>query len=117
MSKRKKDVSRKERMPKTKSDKMLPKSLPASVCAQYVRCGKTGCRCSRGELHGPYHYCFWREGGRLRKAYIKKADVEQVRNDCHELKNYLQENEKAKREWRGLQALIRLVEEIGASKD
>jgi Family of unknown function (DUF6788) len=112
MSKRKKDVSQKELMPENKSDKMLPKNLPASVCAQYVRCGKRGCRCGRGELHGPYHYCFWREGGRLRKAYIKKADVEQVRNTCMKLKNYMQQNEKARQQWRGLQALTRLVEGI-----
>lgn len=116
MNRRKKDVSQKQLMPENKSGKMLPKNLPASVCAQYVRCGKSGCRCERGELHGPYHYCFWREGGRLRKAYIKKADVEQVRNDCMKLKNYLQQDEKARRQWRGLQALTRLVEGILAPR-
>lgn len=44
-----------------------------AVCAQFVRCGKTGCKCSRGELHGPYYYRFTREDGRLRKIYVPKS--------------------------------------------
>jgi hypothetical protein len=44
------------------------KRLPAAVCTQYVRCGKSGCKCARGLLHGPYFYCFWREGGKLQKV-------------------------------------------------
>ena len=46
----------------------LPKILRGSVHAQWVTCGKPGCRCSRGHLHGPYLYLFWRERGRLRKS-------------------------------------------------
>ena len=50
-------------------------SAGGAVCAQYVRCGKAGCKCSRGELHGPYYYRFTREGGRLRKSYVKKSEA------------------------------------------
>lgn len=39
-----------------------------------VRCGKKACRCATGgELHGPYTYKYWKEGGRLRKAYVGRA--------------------------------------------
>jgi hypothetical protein len=65
-----------------KSSQKLPKKLPAAVCAQMVGCGKPTCRCARGELHGPYFYCFWRERGKLKKAYIRKADVDRARNLC-----------------------------------
>lgn len=41
-----------------------------------VRCGKKGCRCSRGELHGPYWYAYWAEGGRTRSEYIGKHPPE-----------------------------------------
>src|SRR5215472_3490813 len=41
----------------------LARSLPdveglisGSVVEQGRRCGKEGCRCARGELHGPYPY-------------------------------------------------------------
>lgn len=42
----------------------------------YVRCGKSPCRCEPGSLHGPYYYRFTREGGRLRKRYVRKAEAE-----------------------------------------
>lgn len=41
--------------------------------SERVRCGKAACACREGRLHGPYVYKYWREGGRLRKAYVGKA--------------------------------------------
>lgn len=38
-----------------------------------VKCGKKTCRCREGQLHGPYTYKYWKEGGRLRKAYVGKG--------------------------------------------
>lgn len=55
---------------------------PSAVCKQYVKCGKAKCRCQRGQLHGAYWYLFWREGGRLRKRYIKRKDVARVKRAC-----------------------------------
>jgi len=37
-----------------------------------VRCGKKGCKCADGELHGPYWYAYWTEGGRTRSQYVGK---------------------------------------------
>ena len=37
-----------------------------------VRCGKQGCKCSEGELHGPYWYAYWTEGGRTKSQYVGK---------------------------------------------
>jgi len=53
---------------KQKESETLPKT--AALCAQWVRCGKPGCRCAHGQLHGPYAYVFFRVGGRLRKRYV-----------------------------------------------
>jgi hypothetical protein len=56
---------------------MLPKHpLPGSVHLEWKRCGRTWCRCSRGHLHGPYFYRRWREDGRQRTEYVKRADLE-----------------------------------------
>ena len=55
----------------------LPKK--GALCAQWKRCGRPTCRCARGRLHGPYHCLFWREGGRLRKRYVRRADVDSLR--------------------------------------
>lgn len=67
---------------KTKTEKVLPKTMPGTVHEQFVRCGKPNCKCSRGELHGAYYYHFVRVGGRLTKRYLKPAEVEAVRSAC-----------------------------------
>ncbi len=58
--------------------------LPGVVLPQFVRCGKPTCRCRRREdLHGPYFYRFHREGGRLRKTYVPRGQLDDVRAACH----------------------------------
>jgi hypothetical protein len=37
-----------------------------------VRCGKEGCKCVEGKLHGPYWYAYWSEGGKTVSQYIGK---------------------------------------------
>ncbi len=66
----------------TKSEKTLPKMLPGVVCVQWKRCGRLSCKCTQGALHGPYYYRFWRDRGRLRKAYVRRSDVDAVRAAC-----------------------------------
>lgn len=66
---------------------MLPKTMAAAIAfgnlhAQFVRCGKENCRCARGQLHGPYHYLFWREAGQLRKVYVRRGAVAEVAAAC-----------------------------------
>jgi hypothetical protein len=67
---------------RTKQPNPLPKTAPGAVCAQMVRCGKSGCKCVRGELHGPYFYHFVRVDGVLVKRYIKAKDVAEMRAAC-----------------------------------
>jgi len=37
-----------------------------------VKCGKVGCKCASGELHGPYWYEYFRQGDKVRKRYHGK---------------------------------------------
>ena len=71
-----------------KSRKALPKMLPGTVHEQFVRCGKPNCRCRRGPLHGPYYYHFRREAGRLKKEYIPRDAVDDVRSRCETRQRY-----------------------------
>ena len=65
----------------------LARSLPdvealiaGSVVDQRRRCGKEGCRCASGELHGPYTYVVLpRSGGRTRTVYVPASAAEAVR--------------------------------------
>ena len=67
---------------KPKTEKTLPKIFVmysnGGIYLQRVRCGKKNCKCSRGIKHITYYY-MWREGGRQRKAYIRKSDLEEIR--------------------------------------
>jgi hypothetical protein len=68
---------------KNKTENLLPKMMPGTVCRQMIRCGKPNCKCARGQLHGAYYYHFVRVGGRLRKRYLKLDEVEAVKAACH----------------------------------
>ncbi len=89
----------------------LPKTLPGVVRPQWVRCGRESCRCGRGSPHGPYFYRFWREGGRLRKQYVRRSDVEEVRARCQASRLDRQELADWGEEWRRMVTLVREVEQ------
>ena len=73
--------STKHRGSRMRNGNPLPKidPLPGSLHFERVRCGKSGCRCAKGELHGPYPYLRWRQGNQQRKAYVAAAQVPAVR--------------------------------------
>jgi hypothetical protein len=48
--------------------------LPGTLVEQHRRCGKEGCRCTQGELHGPYAYL--QVAGRL--VYVPAGLAETV---------------------------------------
>ncbi len=64
----------------TKSEKMLPKTADeitnGGIYIQRVRCGKSNCKCARGETHSAYYF-FTRRRGKLLKIYVRKAEVEE----------------------------------------
>ena len=91
-----------------KTPKPLPKTLVGTVHAQRVRCGKPACRCARGQGHLAY-YRFWREDGRLRKQYVRRAELESVRAACEARRRERREHVEAWQEWRKLAALVREV--------
>lgn len=48
--------------------------LAGSLVEQSRRCGKEGCRCARGELHGPYVYLsVGRASGRRSLVYVPET--------------------------------------------
>ena len=46
--------------------------LPGSVIEKYVMCGKEGCKCTRGELHGPFYYLTYKENKKTKMIFLKK---------------------------------------------
>jgi hypothetical protein len=78
MTKRQEDES--EEM-QTETLNMLPQILGGTVHQQFKRCGKPNCRCANGKLHRAYYH-FLRVGGKLRKSYLKTAEVESIFRAC-----------------------------------
>jgi len=75
-----------------------------------VRCCRANCRCAQDELHGPYHYRFYRDGGRLRKRYIKPADVAEVRKQCDARRKVGRELVASWQAWQELVARVKEAE-------
>jgi Family of unknown function (DUF6788) len=48
-------------------------TLPGALVHQGRRCSSEGCRCRRGELHGPYLYLALYADGRNRTIYVPAA--------------------------------------------
>jgi hypothetical protein len=67
-------------VPEDENGGLFPKTSPllGSLHLEWRRCGKKGCRCARGEWHGPYVYRYWYQDGRRRKAYVPHARIEEV---------------------------------------
>lgn len=110
-----------EDTPQRRDRKKIAEPLPktGAVCAQRVRCGKRNCRCAGGNRHLAY-YLFFRQGGRLRKRYVRAADVDRLRAHYAAKRR---ERVRARltvraalgewREgWRKVDALVRLLREI-----
>lgn len=53
--------------------------LQGALIVQRRRCGKPGCRCARGELHGPYVFLTIRRSTGRRLLYIPAALATEVR--------------------------------------
>lgn len=69
--------------------------LRGSLLERYVTCGNPGCKCARGERHGPLWYLTVTLGpGRTTGAVIPAAQLEQVRRwiaNYQKIKQHLEE--------------------------
>ena len=69
-----------EQIPVKPGRELIEVSRQGARCyrLEKIKCGKKGCRCTRGELHGPYWYAYYRENGRMRCEYMGKSLPESV---------------------------------------
>ena len=85
-ARREKDVTllKSARGRRTKTSNLTTKILPGSVERRMVRCGKANCKCTRGELHGPYFYHVTTDETVRSRRYIPRAEVAVVAQACQE---------------------------------
>lgn len=95
--------------------------IQGSVVRRFSVCGKAGCRCQRGEKHGPFWYLSRSEDGHTRMRYLGKekaeATVARVRifQRWRQLRRRLQKVEDALDEaWERLEEQLAAAGEGGA---
>jgi hypothetical protein len=78
-----------------------------SLVPMYKACNKGDCKCTRGQLHGPFWYLSWSEAGRTRMYFVKAAGLPRVRTAATRY-----------RRWRQVRAqLVKLHQQIVAALD
>ncbi len=92
--------------------------VAGSLIAKYKRCNKGECRCTRGELHGPFWYLSQTIQGRTVMRFIRAAEVARVRPAYLRTKQWRQRRAQLVRVGtRMLQLLDRLAEEATVGLD
>ena len=93
------------------SGDLFPKihPLPGSLQSERKACGRPNCRCTRGELHGPYWSLRWREDGRLRRRYVRPSELERVQTAIDEWRRLHPPADRVRRELAALRRLLRVV--------
>lgn len=66
---------------------------PGYITSQMVKCGKSSCKCVKGELHGPYfYYRYWKLHHKVwiqKKRYINKLMAEKLTKAINSYKEIL----------------------------
>lgn len=52
--------------------------IRGNLVEKHLPCGKEGCKCKEGELHGPFYYLIYPEGGKQKTLYVRKDKVKEV---------------------------------------
>ena len=58
----------------------LREQLQGSLFTRYAQCGKEGCACREGRLHGPYYVLSTRSGGAGGFAYLAGTQARRARD-------------------------------------
>jgi hypothetical protein len=62
--------------------------LQGSLVVIYRKCGRKGCRCERGEKHGPAYYLSYKEEGVTQMIYIPAFRLEEVKRAMRAFSQY-----------------------------
>lgn len=62
--------------------------LQGSLVVLYRKCGRKGCRCERGDKHGPAYYLSYKEEGVTQMIYIPVSRLEEVKRAMEAFSRY-----------------------------
>jgi len=77
----------------------------------YKKCGRPGCRCTRGELHGPFPVIAIARGGRRSTRSVPRDRVDEVQTRTEAYRAFQRKRRRLR------QAMKRIVEVMTAVRD
>ena len=86
--------------------------LYGSVVEKYVMCGKEGCKCKKGGLHGPFYYLTYKENGKTKMIFLKKGFSKKAKILNDNYKNFRKNRAKASMINKEILALMDEIEKI-----
>lgn len=89
--------------------------IRGSVVRRLSVCGKPGCRCARGEKHGPFWYLCRSEGGRNRMVYLGRDKAEPVLVRVAEYRRWRKLRQRLRKAWQAMEAALDRLEEVLAT--
>lgn len=86
--------------------------IQGSFVEQYKVCGKKGCKCEKGNKHGPYYYLSNKVDGKTRLAPVNK-DISKIKRKSL---NY-REFRKAREKWVKINSsILKVIDQIEKTK-
>jgi hypothetical protein len=61
--------------------------LNGHIQKRRVKCGKSNCKCTGGELHTAFYH-IWHCDGRRYQKYVRKSQVENIRQRCEQYRQF-----------------------------
>lgn len=69
------------------------KELRGSIVKEMIKCGKRGCKCQTGVLHGPYAYLHFYSAGKVKRKHLPRTLGELMSYPREELEEMLHDVE------------------------
>lgn len=95
----------------------MESNLTGVVIKEKVKCGKSNCKCLKGNLHGDYYYHYYRiyrnGAWKLKKEYVLKNEVELLVQKINTIKNYKKEQRQQEEELKKGLKILRIISENG----
>jgi len=89
--------------------------LPGFVATVRVRCGRSNCRCTRGDRHVAHYHVTYNAGLRFRK-YVRRNQVRDVQDACQAHRDLQAQLRAGRAEYKELLAQTRKLAKLLSSE-
>ena len=78
--KRLKEIDEERRLLETAIVRMRGDLISGSLASRFTKCKRAGCKCGKGEPHGPFLYLSQKVAGKTKWTYLGKATEGRIAN-------------------------------------